>query len=209
MADPKNETKEPKAPVVFYLLKNVTRGRTNRTARVAKAVGRVPFVQRFAGGSILVRRARPARISEAALKANLDEIKRAVAQHRVEVTTLNGRLVNLDTWEVAPASAVQPLPNPPLDSAMNDKNENIGYDVPPTPEGTGMNAAEPELLQTGPGQTAEAPVEEPKEEVTEPVADPMDSAEELPPAPPAEEPAPEETPKPQAEHHRHGKGKRR
>lgn len=222
MADPKNETTEQEpvgtpeekpAPVVYYLLKNVTRGRTNRTARAAFAVGRVPFVQRFAGGTILVRRARPARISEAALKANFAEIKRAVDQHKIEVTTLNGRLMNLNTWEVAPAPAVQPLPNPPLDSAKNDKNENIGYDVPPTPEGTTMNAPTPELLKTDPGQTEEVP-EAAKEESVDPTDAFMDSMalppEEPPHAPPADQA--EEAPKPEAVHHnkhKHGKGKGR
>lgn len=220
MADPKEKTKEPKAPAVFYLLKNVTRGRTNRTARVAQAVGRVPFVQRFAGGTILVRRARPARISEAALKANFAEIKRAVDQHKIEVTTLSGRLVNLNTWEVAPAPAVQPLPNPPLDSAMNDKNENIGYDVPPTPEGTTMNAPEPELLQAGHSQTEEAPVEEAKAEAVEPTVEPEATPEEPTPASSEPDPTdafmdsmalPPEEPKPAPEQHKHSdrKGKRR
>lgn len=195
VSDVVEETTEAPAPgVVYYLLKNVTRGRTNRTARVAQAVGRVPFVQRFAGGTILVRRARPARISEAALKANFAEIKRAVDQHKVEVTTLNGRLVNLSTWEVAPAPAVLPLPNPPLDSAMNDKNEGIGYDVPPTPEGTTMNAPEPELLQAGHSQTEEAPVEEAKVETVKTTVEPE---------------ATEPTPAPEQQKHSGQKWKRR
>lgn len=105
------------------------------------------FVQQFAGGRIKVRRARPARITEAALLANIEEIKRAVAQHKVVVTTLSGQVLSLETLMAAPAPAEKPMPNPPLDSANNDKNEGIGYDVPPTPEGTTMNAPTPELLK--------------------------------------------------------------
>lgn len=160
---PKETTATPEEakPVVLmsYLLKSAARGRTNRTARVS-VPGRMPFVQRIAGGTILVRRARPARISEAALKANLKEIQGLVDRHQLEVTTLDGRAVNLKTFEAGPlATAEKPLPNPPLDSAKNDKNKNVGYDVPPTPEGTTMNAPEPELLKKGPQFDEEPPTQ--------------------------------------------------
>lgn len=168
--DPKPAAKAP----VFYLLNNVTRGRSNRTARAVQP-GRVPFVQRFAGGTILVRRARPARITEAALLAHLDEFKEAVAQAKVVVTTLSGRVVNLDTFEVAPAPAEKPLPNPPLDSAKNDKNEGIGYDVPPTPEGTTLNAPEPELVRMAAEHAAEPDQGPAAEEPADATASSMES----------------------------------
>lgn len=143
------EAPEPPAPpgVVLYVVRSVIRGRSNRTARAMQA-GRRGFVQRFAGGFI-VRRARPARITEAVLKANLEEIKKAVRELRVEVVTPSGQLVDLDTFSVAPPVADKPLPNPPLDSAKNDKNANIGYKVPPNPTGTPLDAEVPELLQRG------------------------------------------------------------
>mgnify|MGYP001614664340 CR=1 FL=1 len=145
------EEVEETAPVVpgVYVLKSVVRGRGNRAARMV-APGRQPFVQKLAGGSITVRRARPARITEAALIRHLAEIKKAVAAHQLVVTTTAGAVVDLDTFEVAPLVPAPPLPNPPLDSAKNDKNQNVGYDVPPTPEGTTMSAPTPELLKTGP-----------------------------------------------------------
>jgi hypothetical protein len=136
----------PEPGVVYFLLKSATRDRTNRTARVAQ-VGRRAFVQRLAGGTILVRRARPARISEAVLLANIEEIKKAVSEYRIVVTTPAGQAIDLSTLEAAPLGASKPPPNPPLDSAKNDQNQGIGYDVPPTPEGTGRNAETPELLQ--------------------------------------------------------------
>jgi len=145
------EEVEETTPVVpgVYVLKSVVRGRGNRAARMV-APGRQPFVQKLAGGSITVRRARPARITEAALKLHLAEIKKAVSNHQLVVTTTAGAVVNLETFGVAPLVPAPPLPNPPLDSAKNDKNQGIGYDVPPTPEGTTMSASTPELLKTGP-----------------------------------------------------------
>lgn len=146
-----NETSEaPDTPVlpgvVYYLIRSVIRGRSNRTAR-ASQTGRRGFVQRFAGGTILVRRARPARVTEAVLRANLEEIRKACAEHRVEIATLQGQVVDLVTFEVQPLAVSKPLPNPPLDSAKNDKNQGIGYNVPPNPTGTPLDAPKPELLQ--------------------------------------------------------------
>lgn len=132
------------SPVTF-LLTSVVRGKANRAARWVQP-GRIPFVQKLAGGTITVRRARPARITEAALIANIEEIKRAVAAHQLVVTTPSGQVLDLATLELAPAAPSKPLPNPPLDSAKNDKND-IGYQVPPTPEGTTADAPEPELLK--------------------------------------------------------------
>jgi hypothetical protein len=161
------EPTEPEAPApvvsdapVQYLLKNVTRGRSNRTARVA-VPGRIPFVQRLAGGRIIVRRARSARISEAVLKENLAEIAKHVALQTIVVTTLDGKVVDVETFNVVKQAApASPLPNPPLDSAKNDKNEGIGYNVPGSPEGTTMDSEEPELLR----QNSLLEVEEPTPE---------------------------------------------
>jgi hypothetical protein len=146
------DTKEPEtaeaapeaAPVVSkgYLLQSAVRGRSNRTQRAA-IPGRQPFVQRLAGGRVIVRRARPARISEAVLIAHLAEIKAAVAKHQIVVTTVDGRPVDLGSFEVGTLAANSPPPNPPLDSAKNDKNEGVGYNVPGSPEGTTLDSPEP------------------------------------------------------------------
>lgn len=218
MAEPEEETEdmsdEPEAPelpdepgIVHYLVRSVIRGRSNRTAR-ATQVGRRGFVQRIAGGTILVRRARPARITEAVLKANLAELKKAVLEHRVVVTTPAGQLVDLETFEVAPPVADKPLPNPPLDSAKNDKNEGIGYHVPPNPTGTPQNAEKPELLQRGSLLDEEDEPEPP----TQPVILPGDAtvqSEAATETPPPTAPAPAAPPKlVQHPKDKTGKGKR-
>jgi hypothetical protein len=146
--EPTETTEEaPAAPPVVYVLQSTVRGRHNRTKR-AGVPGRQPFVQRIAGGRILVRRARPARIMEAVLLAHLEEIKAAVARHQIVVTTNDGKPVDLETFQAgAPAAVASPRPNPPLDSAKNDRNENVGYNVPGAPEGTTLDALEPEILR--------------------------------------------------------------
>lgn len=160
--------------VVYYFVRSAVRDRNNRTARAAQT-GRRTFVQRFAGGTIVVRRARPARLSEAVLRANLEEFKRAVLEHRITVTTLSGQAVDLSTFEVGPKEATPPPPNPPLDSAKNDKNAGIGYDIPPTPEGTGVNAETPELLQSRiPEGTEPPPPPAPEAQAAEEVIPRMD-----------------------------------
>jgi hypothetical protein len=164
MAEDKDKTKEEKSddsPKV-YLIKSVVRGRYNRTERKQQP-GRQRFVQRLAGGRFVVRRARPVRITEAALKHHLDTIKEAVAAHSVVVTTLTGQHVDLNTFEVGPAKAAKPKPNPPLDSAKNDKNKGVGYKVPATPEGSD---AVPELLQKSKDSSEEDTQKESKSKKT-------------------------------------------
>lgn len=185
---------------VQYLLTNVTRGRNNRTARVA-VPGRIPFVQRIAGGRIIVRRARPARITEAVLKANLPEIAKLVALQTIVVKTLDGKVVDLETLGVAKTVAPpSPPPNPPLDSAKNDKNEGVGYNVPGSPEGTTLDSDEPELLRqsalTSPEEEASPPEPEPEPEPTPVVAAFVNEDAPPPPAEPVAEAAPEPSPEP-------------
>jgi hypothetical protein len=196
------ETAEEAAPVVtkIYVLQSTVRGRHNRTKR-ASVPGRQPFVQRIAGGRILVRRARPARITEAVLLAHLDEIKLAVARHQLVVTTNDGKPVDLETLTAgAPAAAASPRPNPPLDSAKNDPNENVGYNVPGAPEGTTLDADVPEILQqvsplddtnqvdvndwAGEIEDETAAEADEKEPATVPTADPAPPKKPAVPAPP-------------------------
>jgi hypothetical protein len=61
-----------------------------------------------------------------------------------------------------------------LDSAKNDKNENIGYNVPPTPEGTVASSEIPELLRNDNPLFSEEPAPSP-EQPSEPSADPEPS----------------------------------
>lgn len=87
-----------------------------------KAAGRQRFVQRFAGGDIVVRRVRPATITESQLRAHLPELKRAYEEGRAEVRTVTGDPVDLNTLKPLVAKKVSPpKPAPPLDSAAADK----------------------------------------------------------------------------------------
>lgn len=137
----------PSTPGKLYLVKSAARGRHNRVERRTMG-GRRGLIQKLAGGTLLIRRGSPRLLSEALVLTHLAELKRAVAEHRILVTTPAGQAVDLETFNVVGAPLpTQTLPHPPLDSAQNDKNENIGYDVPPTPEGTTAGAPVPELLQ--------------------------------------------------------------
>lgn len=106
-----------------------------------KAAGRHRFVQRLAGGDIVVRRVRPATITGTQLRQHLAEFKRARDEGRAEVRTPTGQLVDLDTLKpVAGLPAAPPKPEPPLDSAANDKTfpAGVGEHRPKYPEGKGQ-----------------------------------------------------------------------
>ena len=84
--------------------------------------GRPDFVQRLAGGDVVVRRNRAATITESKLKAHLREFEQAYNEGRIEVRTPTGLLVDLKSLKVV--ETLQPAPpqaEPPLDSAQNDK----------------------------------------------------------------------------------------
>jgi hypothetical protein len=68
-------------------------------------------------------------ISEDMLKQNLEEIRQKAAQHILEVRTVDGRLVNLDTFEALPGAPIPPLPRPRLDSVADDVQ--VGQYIPP------------------------------------------------------------------------------
>jgi hypothetical protein len=86
-------------------------------------------------------------VTEQFIRDHLPEIRQGVEQHQLTVKTLTGLPVSLGTFEAAPLPPSKPLPHPPLDSAKNDKNEGIGYNVPPNPTGTPRDAAVPALLK--------------------------------------------------------------
>lgn len=120
-------------PVIFKIHSLVRKVQT-RTKR-QKAAGRHRFVQRLAGGDITVRRARPATVTEAKLERHLAELQAAVKEGKIEVRTPTGRVVDILDAEPRVSEAVEatkPLPNPPLDSAANDKTfeHGVGEDRP-------------------------------------------------------------------------------
>jgi hypothetical protein len=105
---------------IFKVHSGVRKRHTKQKRRATP--GRADFVQRFAGGDIIVRRTRPATITESKLKACLPELQRAYDEGRAEVRTVTGQLVDLATLQATePLPVTPPAPHPPLDSAENDK----------------------------------------------------------------------------------------
>jgi hypothetical protein len=122
------------------------------------------LVQFLAGQRVV--RGRPLVVDQDTLLKNLDELKARVAGGYLEISTTDGRKVNLDTLEAAPAPVVPPLPVFLPDSAKNDPP--TGRPLPIFPDGA--------------VQSTKPPVEEPKvdvQAVTElPSAAPTETAEE-------------------------------
>lgn len=99
-----------------------------------KSPGRHRLVQRLAGGAIIVRRVRPANITESQIRQHLAELQRAYDEGRAEVRTVGGQLVDLKTMKVLESPVSPPKPHPPLDSAALDK-EHVGELQPVYPGG--------------------------------------------------------------------------
>jgi hypothetical protein len=132
-----------------------------------KLPGRQDFVQRLVGGDVVVRRKRPATITESKLRDNLPEFKRAYEEARIEVRTPTGQLVDLDTLKVTeelPTPVAKP--HPPMDSAANDKTfpAGRGHKMPvveggipqgedaPSPSVASLPGDEPEEIEDVPGK---------------------------------------------------------
>ncbi len=118
-------------PEVFRIHSMVRKVQT-KNLRMKSAVHH-RFVQRFGGGIITVRRARPATVTRALLERHAKEIQKAIDEGKVIVKTLTGAVVDLNTFTSQPQEVVsKPLPNPPLDSAENDKTfeHGVGEKMP-------------------------------------------------------------------------------
>lgn len=134
------ETASKKPAKKAYKIHSMVRKVQTRLQR-AKAPSRHRFVQRFGGGSITVRRARPATVTEDKLMAHLEELKKAVKEGRIVVKTPTHEVVDLETMSTAPAPATDsPKPAPPSDTAAADKTfeEGVGEHKPIFPEGAGQ-----------------------------------------------------------------------
>lgn len=168
MEDDKTTTEElpvseekPQAPEEKFLLKNATRGRTNRTLRAQQPVHH-RLKQYVAGGKYRVIRGRPVVLRRSEVETHFKELKEKIASGVFELCTLDNRPVDIETLkatkEIGPSA---PLPNPPLDSIANDK-QNVGERVPMFPGGDveGTEGVMPELV-------AKAEVEEGEEALPE------------------------------------------
>ncbi len=133
-----------------YVIHSGVRKRHTRHLRMQSAIAnRAKFVQKVGGGDILVRRSRPATVTDEKLMQHLDEIKAKAKQGLLEVRTTTGQLVDLETMKVVgPAtSATKPVAHPPMDSVARDKQ--IGTHVRAYPEGRAHNESveKPTLLK--------------------------------------------------------------
>src|SRR5262245_56971952 len=109
-----------KAPVELFKIHSMVRKVATRLQRM-QASTHHRFVQRFGGGLITVRRARPATVSKDVLLRFLPELQKAVEEGKIIVRTPSGLEVNLITLQVVgEAKMPAPKPNPPADSAAND-----------------------------------------------------------------------------------------
>lgn len=126
------------------------------------------FVQKLAGGSIMVRHKRPAVITAAQLAAHLTQLQEGWKAGRLEVRAVGGGLVDLMSGAVSTQDVVsEPAPNFPLDSAANDKTfeAGVGQQIPQFDGGLGESQESdvPVLLADQEQLAAEsdlAPVEE-------------------------------------------------
>lgn len=131
--------------VEAYKIHSLVREISTRLQR-QQAPTRHRFVQRLAGGEILVRRMRPTTVTKAVLLQHLDVIKQAAEEGKLEVRTMVGELVDLKTFNTEPSPKSKPLPTPPLDSVERDKTfeHGVGEHKPLFPEGgTPMTEAPP------------------------------------------------------------------
>lgn len=119
-------------PEQSYLVHSMVRKPETRMHR-AMAAQHHRFVTKLAGGDIVVRRARPTVITEAKLQRHLAELRKAEEEGKIRVTTGRGIPVDLSSLTIVPVVEVsKPLPNPPLDSAANDRTygKGVGMDLP-------------------------------------------------------------------------------
>lgn len=113
-----------------YQVLNTCRGRHNRTARAMLPTHRGMKLH-LNGGEHRIVRARPLILTENQFQKHLIELKAKASAQLIEVRTMDGRKVDLDTLEASAPQAIPPLPHPPLDSVALDKNAGMGEIIPP------------------------------------------------------------------------------
>jgi hypothetical protein len=131
-----------------YTLHVISRSIHNRTARAALPAP--PRKKHHIGTDQLrVVAGRSVVVNEDFLMRNLADIKAKAAGHVLEVRTMDGRKVDLETLQEAPVPAVPPLPKTKLDSIEDDKN----FKYPPgykfIPPGGPSDQMVPQILQPG------------------------------------------------------------
>lgn len=155
-------------PEQTYMIHSMVRKVETRLLR-AVAPQHHRLVQRLAGGDIIVRRARPAVVTESKLLKHLAEVRQAEKEGRICVTTPQGRPVDLDSLTPSLAAVVsKPLPNPPVDSAANDKTYGAGVGVVMPQHARGST-----IMSTGLPKTLETLTKESEEDSVPAGGDPV------------------------------------
>lgn len=127
--------KTPK-PKLYHLMS------TSRSVRTRVVRAHNPMhsgLKQFIAGEYRLIRKRPLVFTEEQLAKHLQEVKNKQALGMLEVRTPDGRLVDLETMQVATASAAPPKPAPPKDSIAND--EPWGEKMSEVPAGVPMQDA--------------------------------------------------------------------
>ena len=124
--------------VTHFAVFSTVRSRFNRTQR-AQAAQHARFKQHVLADQRRLLRARPTIISESELKQYHTELLERHKAGLLEVRTLDGRLLDLETFKIAPAAPVEnPRPSPILDSVANDIPTGIPF--PKLPGGTVLSS---------------------------------------------------------------------
>lgn len=128
---------------IAYKVINVAHGRHNRSERAALPAN--PRMKQFIGSmQTRVLPGRPVHLSEEQLQECLTELRDKSAARILEVRTLDGRLVDLDTMVAEAVKASPPLFNKRLDSVEHD----IPTGILMTPH-IGEDGALPQVLSPG------------------------------------------------------------
>lgn len=133
-----------------YKIHNTSRAVHTRFIRTISP-GKAKMKQHVGGGELRILRSRPLVVSEEVLARHLEEIKAKQKVGALEVRTLDGRLVNLEDMSVGAGEPKVATPVPQMDSAKNDKNLNIGEQLPQFPGGIPMGAVPAGTDATGAG----------------------------------------------------------
>jgi len=107
------------AQITMYRVHSTVMSRRTRALR-HRTPGKNRWVQHVCGGTVLVRRARPASISEDLLLDHIEELQRLNKEGRIEVRTPSGQLVDLQTLEAAPPPKPPRKPERRRDSIADD-----------------------------------------------------------------------------------------
>jgi len=117
-----------------FAVHSMVRSRFNRTQR-AQAPQHARFKQHVGSEQRRLLRNRPMLITEEVLKRDRDELLEMQKTGILEVRTLDGRLLDLETLQIGPAApAENPRSSPVLDSVANDIPTGIPF--PKIPGGT-------------------------------------------------------------------------